>query len=178
MKAFLGSMVVLVSVGLAAAAEPRAAGLRPGEEVSAWEPVHVAGPHAGTKTCPVCTYLEAPVLLAFAKDAKVAARLVPTLEGIGAAHAAGKLKVMLVVVDGTTEELTALAKAASVRRVMLCLPDAEKKAKQLKAYKVDSLGTSSLILCQDYTVKKAWADVTAGDLADVKKAADAHLPRR
>ena len=67
----------------------RASGLRPGEEVSAWEPMHVAGPHAGTKTCPVCTYLEAPVLLAFARDMAAAEPLAAPLEEIARATARG-----------------------------------------------------------------------------------------
>jgi hypothetical protein len=57
----IAGLCCLLAVTTATADEP-ISGLRPGDQVSAWEPIHVAGPHAGTKTCPVCTYLDAPVL--------------------------------------------------------------------------------------------------------------------
>ena len=103
------AVFVVLATATACLADARPAGLRPGDEVVAWEPVHVAGPHAGTKTCPVCTYLDAPVLLAFAKDAAAAKKLVKPLEAIAAAHAKGKLRVLLVVVEGSEEPLKALA---------------------------------------------------------------------
>lgn len=167
----------LVTVSTATAGEPTS-GLRPGDEVSAWEPIHVAGPHAGTKTCPVCTYLEAPVLLAFAKDASAAEKLAKPLEEIAAAHRSGKLKVVLVVVDGSDEQLRQLAKDSALQSVMLCRPDPERKAKQLKAYKIDPAASNAVMLYQDYTVRKAWAGVNAAGLADVKTAADKYLPKR
>lgn len=178
MKTVLGPLVVLAFTVVAGAAEPAVKGLRVGDEVSAWEPIHVAGPHAGTKTCPVCTYLDAPVLLAFAKDAKAAGQLAATLEGIAVAHANGKLRVLLVVADGTTEELQALAKDDSLRQLMLCRPDPLRKDKQLKAYKVESLTTNSVVLYQDYLVKKAWSDLKAADLGELSKATDAYLPKK
>jgi len=160
-------------VSVAMAAEPTS-GLRPGDEVSAWEPIHVAGPHAGTKTCPVCTYLDAPVLLAFAKDVAAAEKLAKSLEAIAIAHAPGKLKVVLVV-DGTEDELRKLAKEASLKSVMLCRPDPERKEKQLKAYKIDAAVSNTILLYQDYIVKQAWTDAAP---ADVKKATDKYLPKR
>src|SRR5579871_3770884 len=167
----------LVAASAAVAGEPTS-GLRPGEEVSAWEPVHVAGPHAGTKTCPVCTYLDAPVLLAFAKDVDAAAKLAAPLEQIAAAHRAGKLKVMLTVVDGSEEDLRRLAKDYALQTLMLCRPDPGRKEKQLKAYRIDATVSNSVMLYQDYIVRKAWTGVTAADLAAVKTAADQYLPTR
>jgi hypothetical protein len=46
------AVFVVLATARASLADPWPAGLRPGDEVVAWEPVHVAGPHAGTKTCP------------------------------------------------------------------------------------------------------------------------------
>ncbi len=178
MKVLLGPLTVLVTAGFAVAAEPAVKGLRPGDEVSAWEPVHVAGPHAGTQTCPVCTYLDAPVLLAFAKDAKAAGQLAPALEGIAAAHAKGKLRVLLVVVDGSADELRSLAKEHSLRQLMLCRPDPRRKEKQLRAYKVDAIAANSVVLYQDYAVKRAWSDLEVADLGELKKATDGYLPKR
>jgi len=169
--------LVAVSVAGSVAGVP-AFGLRPGDEVSAWEPVHVAGPHAGTRTCPVCTYLEAPVVLVFARDVDAAVKLAMPLEAIAAAHRAGKLKVMLVVVDGSDEQLRRLAKDSALQTVMLCRPDPERKEKQLKAYKIDHSVSNSVVLYQDYLVRKAWTGVNAADFADVKAAADKYLPKR
>ena len=153
-------------------------GLRPGEEVSAWEPIHVAGPHAGTKTCPVCTYLDAPVLLAFARDVDAARQLARPLEDIAAAHRLGKLKVMLIVVDGSDEQLRTLAKDSAIQNVMLVRPDPEKKEKQLKAYKIDPTATNTFMLYQEYIVKNAWTGLKTADLADVKTVTDRYLPKR
>ena len=167
----------LVAVSTATAGEP-ISGLCPGDEVSAWEPIHVAGPHAGTKTCPVCTYLDAPVLLVFAKDVNAAGKLAGPLEEIAAAHRSGKLKVVLVVVDGSDEQLRKLAKDSALQAVMLCRPDPARKEKQLAAYKIDAANPNAVMLYQDYTVRKAWTGVSAADLADVKTAADKYLPGR
>lgn len=167
----------LVVASIAMAGEPTS-GLRPGDEVSAWEPVHVAGPHAGTKTCPVCTYLDAPVLLAFAKDVESATILAKPMEEIAAAHREGKLKVMLVVVEGSDENLRKLAKNSAMQFVMLCRPDSALKQKQLQAYRINAAVSNSVMLYQDYTVKKAWAGISATEFADVKTAADQYLPRR
>ncbi len=165
------------AASFAFAGEP-VSGLRPGDDVLAWEPVHVAGPHAGTKTCPVCTYLDAPMLLAFAKDVDAAEKLAKPLEQIATTHRAGKLKVVLVVVDGSEADLRKLAKDHALQTLMLCRPDPERKEKQLKTYKIDAAVSNSVILYQDYTVKRAWTGIKAADLADVKAAADKYLPKR
>jgi len=164
----------LMWASVAIAAEPTS-GLRPGDEVSAWEPIHLAGPHAGTKTCPVCTYLEAPVLLAFAKDLAAAEKLAKPLEAIAIAHRSGKLKVMLVVTEGTEEDLRKLAKDTSLKSVMLCCPDPSRKEKQLKAYKVDAAVSNTVMLYQDFTVKQTWTDAS---ISDVKTATNQYLPKR
>ena len=177
MRTAFAVFVVLVTAR-ASLDDPRPAGLRPGDEVVAWEPVHVAGPHAGTKTCPVCTYLDAPVLLAFAKDDAAAKKLAKPLEAIAAAHAKGKLRVLLVVVDGTEGQLKAIAKDQGVQRLMLCYPDPERKEKQLNAYKIDPAAENTVVLYQDYVVKQAWAGLAPVDLPRLKAATDRYLPKR
>ena len=168
--------LALIVIALAAGASG-ASGLSPGEEVAAWEPVHLAGPHAGTKTCPVCTYLDAPVLLAFARDAAAATPLVRPLEAIAAAHEKGRLKVLLVVVNGG-DELRQFATDHGVRRLMLCRPDPERWVKQLAAYKIDPKAANTILLYQDYTVKRRWAALAPAQLPELKAATDPHLPRQ
>jgi len=166
-----------VAASTAIAAGP-VSGLRPGDQVSAWEPIHVAGPHAGTSTCPVCTYLEAPIVLAFAKDVAAAEKLAKPLEEIATAHRQGKLKVMLVVVNGSEEQILKLAKDSAIRSVMLCRPDPKRKEKQLGAYKIDLSVSNTIMLTQDYTVKKLWTGAQATELADLRMAADQYLPKQ
>jgi hypothetical protein len=176
-KLFATIIVFVLGVGNVLA-EPPTSGLRVGDEVSAWEPIHVAGPHAATKICPVCTYLDAPVLLAFAKDISAAADLAKLLEEIAKAHAKGKLKVVLVVISGSDEQLKKFAKDHSIQTLMLCRPDPERQEKQLKAYKVDPSVTNTIMLYQDYLVKKNWAALATTKLAELKTETDAYLPKR
>ena len=153
-------------------------GLKKGEEVTAWEPVHVAGPHAGTKTCMVCTYLDAPVLLAFAKDLAAAELLAKPLERIATAHARGKLKVALVVLDAPDEKLVKLAAEQNLRLVMLCRPDADRRMKQLATYKINPAVSNTILLYENYVVKENWTALSAADLPLLFKATDSFLPRR
>lgn len=60
-KYYLGALVALPLVALAAGGAPKS-GLKTGEMVSAFEPSHVSGPDAGTKTCPVCKYGKTPAV--------------------------------------------------------------------------------------------------------------------
>lgn len=177
MRTIVGFCCLVALSTTAIAAEP-ISGLQPGAEVSAWEPIHVAGPHAGTKACPVCTYLDAPVLLAFARDLEAAEKLARPLEDIAVAHRLGKLKVMLVVVEGSDEQIRKLAKDSAIQSTMLVRPDPERKEKQLRAYKINASVPNTIMLYQDYKVKFVWADVKPADLSGVKRAADNYLPRR
>ena len=155
-----------------------ASGLRKGEEVSAWEPVHVAGPHAGTKTCPVCTYLEAPVLMAFARDLAAAEALATPLEQIAEAHAAGKLRVVLVVLDAPDDKLRRLAEGHKIRRVMLCRPDPERRGKQLAAYKIEPSVTNTVLIYENFIVKHSWVSLAASELHMLVEATGPYLPKR
>ena len=172
------AVFIVLATARASLDDPRPAGLRPGDEVVAWEPVHVSGPRAGTKTCPVCIYLDAPVLLAFAKDEAAAEKLAKPFEAIAAAHATGKLRVLLVVVDGSEEPLKALAKDQGAQCLMVCYPDPERKEKQLKAYKIDPAAENTIVLYQNYVVKQAWAGLAPGDVPKLKAATDPYLPMR
>jgi hypothetical protein len=177
MRRLFGTLALIALGTGSATAGPADSGLRPGEEVSAWEPIHVAGPHAGTKTCPVCTYLDSPVLLAFAKDVAAATDLVVPLENIATAHAKVKLKVLLVVVNCTDEEIRKFATDHSIQNLMLCRPDPRRQEKQLKAYKIDASVTNTILLYQNYTVRQNWAAMAAPRLSELKTATEAYLPK-
>src|ERR1700729_3253689 len=86
------------------AQKPRSAvssGLEVGETVEPWRPIHVAGPDRGTTACPVCTYLEKPGIVAFAKEGDDTALLARRVEALVSAHRAKGLKGFVVVLDST-----------------------------------------------------------------------------
>ena len=173
----LWTTLLAVPVAFSAAQPAQSAsGLQKGEEVTAWEPVHVAGPYAGTRTCLVCTYLEAPMLLAFARDLANAEALAKPLERIAEAHAKGRLRVALVVLNASDEQLIKLASDQKIRQVMLCRLDAESRTRNLAAYKIDPAVSNTIMLYESYIVKESWAGLA--DLPALVKATNPYLPKR
>ena len=57
----LTTLLLCVPMIATAFAGPKS-GLQPGDTVSAFEPIHVTGADAGTKTCPVCKYGKTPAV--------------------------------------------------------------------------------------------------------------------
>ena len=97
-------------------------GLAQGETVEPWRPIHVAGPDRGTTACPVCTYLDKPAVIIFARDNDDLVELTRRMEALVKAHQARSLKGFIVVVDGTPDRLAKVAKSAGVSRSALCYP--------------------------------------------------------
>jgi len=93
-------MALVMGAAVASAGEVKS-GLQPGEEAAAWNPIHVAGPDRGTTKCPICTYLERPMVVIFTKDSTNAAALAARLERLVANHARHELKGFTLVIDGT-----------------------------------------------------------------------------
>jgi polyisoprenoid-binding protein YceI len=71
---------------------PPASGLRVGESVEPWTPVHVSGPDEGTKACPVCNYWNRPAILVFAKDEANTPQLLAQVESLLEQHESDGLK--------------------------------------------------------------------------------------
>jgi hypothetical protein len=178
MKYSIGFVLVFCIASPTMSQSPTKSPLGIGDEISAWEPIHIAGPHRGTKTCPVCTYLDAPMAIAFAKDVAEAKRLVKSMEEIAKIHSKGKLKLVLVVIDGSDDEIEKLAKTFDVRFLMVCKPDPERKEKQLNLYKVDNNITNVIYICQDYKVRGNWTSLTDEQIQAMKKSLDLFLPKR
>ena len=103
-----------------AAADPPASGLRPGEQVEPWNPIHVTGPDRGTNLCPLCTYLEKPVVVVFARDTTNTAELATRLEPIARKHRAAGLRVVVAVVDIGPDRAKVLAADLKVADISLC----------------------------------------------------------
>lgn len=90
---------MLGSIAVAYAATATS-GLNTGEYVSAFEPNHVTGPHAGTKTCPPCTFGQLPQVQMWVNgdEAENVASLAKLLNDTMAARKESKLHTFVIFV--------------------------------------------------------------------------------
>ena len=146
--------LVALFVALLVAAPPAElkSGLQRGEEVAAWNPIHVAGPDKGTRACPVCTYLEKPAIVIFMRDGDNAAALAEQLERLVAANEAKGLKGFVIVLDATPEKVAKMAADRRITKIGVCYPDPQTKDKDLELYKVHPQALNTIILYRDYKV--------------------------
>ena len=156
-------VVAACAVGWAglAVAQPPASGLRPGETVEPWNPLHVAGPDRGTNTCPVCAYLEKPVVVVFARDTPNTAALTARLEALAADKRKTGLRVVVGVVDAGPERLARLAADLKIADVALCHLNPKTRDKEQKAYRIDPAAENTVIVYKDYTVTETFVNLPA-----------------
>ena len=146
-----------------AAANPPASGLRPGEQVEPWNPVHVTGPDRGTNLCPVCTYLEKPVVVVFAKDTTNTAVLATRLEPLARKHRAAGLRVVVAVVDIGPDRAKALAADLKFADISLCYLTPKTGPKELKAYQIDPAAENTVMVYKNYTIAATFVNLPAKD---------------
>lgn len=150
-------VVVLVTLPLLAigvgdrstAGDSPGSGLRPGEQVEPWNPLHVTGPDRGTNVCPLCTYLDKPVVVVFAKDTANTAQLVARLEPLARKHRAAGLRVVVAVVDIGLERAKALAADLKLADVSLCYLTRKSGPKELKAYRIEPAAENTVMVYKD-----------------------------
>ena len=165
-------LAVVLPLAQLIAAQPPTSGLRPGDEVEPWNPIHIAGPDRGTNNCPVCTYLEKPVVVAFVKDTPNTVELVARLEGLAREYRKTGLRIVVAVTDAGPERVKELANKLMIADVALCCMSAKTGAKELKAYKIDPAAENTVILYKNYLVTASFVNVSAkgsGPLADAVK---------
>ena len=162
-------------VSIAAAAPPMS-GLRPAETVEPWNPLHVAGPDRGTNTCPVCSYLEKPVVVVFAKDTPNTVALVAKFENLATAKKRSGLRVIVAIVDAGEDRLVHLAAELKITTVALCHLNPKTRAADLKAYRIDPAAEATLMVYRDYTVTATFVDVQAAAFDTVAAAVGKQLP--
>ncbi len=94
----LAALASLPLLGLAGA--QLHSGLAPGAMVSAFEPTHVSGPDAGTKTCPICKYGKAPAVQVWVNGdtTENVAKIADALEGAIKMEGGDKLKAFVVFI--------------------------------------------------------------------------------
>jgi protocatechuate 3,4-dioxygenase beta subunit len=168
--------VVAADPGGPPAAPAPESGLRVGDEVVPWNPVHVAGPDRGTKACPVCTYLGRPAVLIFTKEGANAAALAVRLEKLVGEHRKSELKGFVVVLDGRPERLTKLAADWKIAGVGLCYPDPQTREQDLRSYKIAPAAGNTVLIYKDYKVVATFVDLDAGDWRRVEAAVKKLLP--
>jgi protocatechuate 3,4-dioxygenase beta subunit len=171
-------IAVLLATTLLAAAPPELkSGLQPGEEVAAWNPIHVGGPDKGTRACPVCTYLEKPAVVVFTRDGDNAAALAQRLEKLVTVHERHGLKGFIVVIDGTPQKLAKMTADLRLQRIGVCYPDPQTRDKDLgELYKVHPAAQNTIIVYKDYKVTTNFVNLDAGHFDAVGKAVQRIVP--
>ena len=159
-----------------AAAQPPASGLRRGEAVEPWNPLHVAGPDRGTNACPVCTYLEKPVVVVFARDTPNTAALTARLEALAAQKRQAGLRVVVAILDATPERLARLAAELKITDVALCHLNPKTRDKDLKAYRIDPAAENTVMVYKDYTVSDTFVNLPAAAFERVSAAVAKQVP--
>ena len=98
-------------------------GLQPGDPTPAFDPTHVSGPDAGTKTCPVCKYGARPavqVWLAPDESTENAAKFTEALGKAMSAHKDKDMKgfvVMMTMCQGCVAKAEKFGKEMAVKNV-------------------------------------------------------------
>ncbi|HWG43454.1 MAG TPA: hypothetical protein VN688_11765 [Gemmataceae bacterium] len=152
-------------------------GLQRGEEVAAWNPIHVAGPDKGTRACPVCTYLEKPAVVVFTRDGDNAAALAEQLEKLVAAHQGDNLKGFVIVLDATPDKLAKMATERRITKIGLCYPDPQTRKKDLgELYKVHPQALNTILVYKDYKVTANFVNLDARRFNAVESAVKQILP--
>jgi protocatechuate 3,4-dioxygenase beta subunit len=169
------AFVVADPSGPPAARSPES-GLRVGDEVVPWNPVHVAGPDRGTNACPVCTYLGRPAVLIFTKEGANAAALAVRLEKLVGEHRNSELKGFVVVLDGRPERLSKLAADLKIAGIGLCHPDPRTREHDLRSYKIVPAADNTVLIYREYKVVATFVNLDAADWRRVEAAVKKLLP--
>ncbi len=145
-------------------------GLRIGDLVEPWTPVHVAGPDKGKKACPICTYPEHPAVVIFANDGEATTKLLSEMEGFLAEPEQKELKIFFVIIDADEPRLNEIASAASISRTALCHLTPMSAKKVLADYKVDPSKANTVMVYRNFKVNANFNNLDATDLAKFKNA--------
>ncbi|MCE9562150.1 MAG: hypothetical protein K8U57_08860 [Planctomycetes bacterium] len=166
----------LLTLGWSGATEPTKSGLLPKESVEPWNPKHVAGPDRGTNACPVCTYLEKPVVLVFAKDTSNTTALTSKLEALALEKKKTGLRIVVTILDASPERLAQLAEEVKIAEVALCYLNPKSRAADLKSYRINPAAENTIMIYKDYTVTDTFVDLPAAAFGRIATAVSKQLP--
>ncbi len=165
--------ILMVMSGCAGLASPPVvqSGLQKGEDIIPWNPIHVAGPNAGTNACPVCTYEARPAVVIFTRDGKNAWQLAGRLENLVVEQRPMDLKGFVVVVDSASpEQLKQRAASEHLSHIGICYPDPQTADHDLKEYRINPAALNTVMFYRQYKVAGNWANLDAGDFEQVRSA--------
>ena len=149
---------------------PPASGMKPGDQVEPWNPLHVAGPDKGTNICPVCTYLEKPVVVVFAKDTLNNGQLSGQLEVIARERKKTGLRVVIAITDAGEARTKELASTLAIADASFCYMSEKSGAAELKAYRINPAAENTIMVYKDYTVAATFVNLSARDCGRVADA--------
>ncbi|MBL8087730.1 MAG: hypothetical protein JNM85_06625 [Chthonomonas sp.] len=120
-------MTATVLVSLMLTGVPKEVGLKVGDTMTAFDPYHVSGPTAGTYTCPVCEYINLPMVQMWVsggtpEDIAPVARLLDKAVGKYAAKELHTFVIRTVTPqnrDDVAQSLQAFAQLQNLNRVAL-----------------------------------------------------------
>lgn len=144
-KYSLGALVALPLFALATGGALKS-GLQTGEMVSAFEPSHVTGPDAGTKTCPVCKYGKTPAVQVWVNGDKPEniSKIADALEASIKMEGSDKLKGFIIFIkpksmtdDALQGQLKMVADKCHLTNVALAYVDGP-KSEFVGQYKINT----------------------------------------
>lgn len=150
-------------------------GLAVGDEVTAFNPLHISGPDAGTKHCPVCTYLEQPAILIFAQNSANTVSLANRLEALAEKHQPSDLNVFLVLTDGTAADIEQMARSNQLQHLSISLLDPATRTDDLRAWKIDSNRENTVVLYRDYIVLWKHVGLRSAEFDELELAVQSQL---
>lgn len=142
-------------------------GLQVGDDIIPWNPIHVAGPNAGTNACPVCTYEARPAIVIFAKRSADLSALAIRLQDLVNHRRDIDLKGFLIVLDSTPTKLTEFAMQNNLLQIGVCYPDPAEREKDLTEYKINPASDNTAIVYRNYKVTGNFVNLQSGDFDKV-----------
>jgi hypothetical protein len=145
-------------------------GLQKGDDIIPWNPIHVAGPNAGTNACPVCTYEYRPAVVIFTHDDKNLVPLIERLQALVDQQHKMDLKGFVIVMNSTPERLQQLGIALSVRQIGLCYPNTYDGDRDLKAYRINPDAQNTILVYKNYKVTNNFVNLAPAEFNQVQAA--------
>ncbi len=171
------AMLGLAVAALAVSATALSSGLKPGEQVPAFDVVDVNGPNKGKQLCYRCSYGNAPVAAAFIKSgSSEAATLVAGLQKLVNEHKAHGLRSFVVFMGGA-ELKPSIEKLAAEKKIsvpLTFLPQGP-SAEDVRQYQISPDANNTVLLWSKGQVRSNFVNVTGESWGKVAAAASAML---
>lgn len=145
-------------------------GLQRGDDIIPWNPIHVAGPDAGTNACPVCTYETRPAVLIFVRNLQDVPPLATRLQDMVNQQQKRDLKGFIIVLDASPQQLKQMAADLKITRIGLCYPDPQTRDHDLSEYRIAPAAMDTVMVYKNFKVCANFVNVDAGNFDQVSAA--------